>query len=256
MNVKVTQKVLDLCEERKVYFANAGETRLRIGDVLYVEPNQKIEPFTRFLTGNTLWNMGAFSFSWTSSWTAWKTDVSVGRYCSIAGSSRIFGSEHPYSRFSSSGVVYDKNYISSFPECQEQAEINGFVVEPFMQSPRCLTIGNDVWIGSHCAFKPGITIHDGAVIATGAVVTKDVPPYAIVGGVPAEVIKMRFPDTIIWEMMKLQWWDYCFTDFKNMRSDIPIEQFIERMKQDIEENRIHKFQPVLLTGEEIIAAAQ
>lgn len=57
----------------------------------------------------------------------------------------------------------------------------------------CLVkIGNDVWIGSHVAIKPGVKIHDGAIVATDAVVTKDVPPYSIVGGVPAKVIKCVF----------------------------------------------------------------
>ena len=255
MNVKINQKLLDLFKERNVYFANGGAQRLKIGDLLDVEANQKIEPYTLFLTGNSVWSMGSFSFSWTSSWTSWKTNVSVGRYCSIAGSSRIFGSEHPYSRFSSSGVIYDRNFVSFFPEYEKEAEKNNFVVEPFVTPPRSLTIGNDVWIGSHCAFKPGITIHDGAVIATGAVVTKDVPPYAIVGGVPAKVIKMRFPDNIIWEMLKLQWWDYCFADFKNIHSDIPVDQFINCVKQDIANGKLQKFEPVLLTGAEIIATA-
>lgn len=120
--------------------------------------------------------------------------------------------------------------------------------------PPRITIGNDVWVGSNCALKPGITIHDGAIIATGAVVTKDVPPYAIVGGVPAKVIKMRFPDNIIWEMLKLQWWDYCFTDF-NIEADAPVEQFIDTIKQGVSDGKIQKFEPVPLTGAEIIATA-
>jgi len=69
-------------------------------------------------------------------------------------------------------------------------------------------IGNDVWIGHRATIMPGVTVGDGAIIATNATVTKDVPAYAVVGGNPAKVIKMRFPDTEIARLLELQWWDW------------------------------------------------
>jgi len=68
-------------------------------------------------------------------------------------------------------------------------------------------IGNDVWIGANAIILQGVTIGDGAIVAAGAVVTKDVPPYAIVGGVPAKVIKYRFPDSTIVKLLEIKWWD-------------------------------------------------
>ena len=68
-------------------------------------------------------------------------------------------------------------------------------------------VGNDVWIASDVKLLPGIVIHDGAVIAAGAVVTKDVPPYAIVGGVPAKVIRYRFTKEQIESLLDIQWWN-------------------------------------------------
>lgn len=68
-------------------------------------------------------------------------------------------------------------------------------------------IGNDVWIGANAIILQGVTIGDGAIIAAGAVVTKDVPPYAIVGGVPAKVIKYRFSDEVILKLLQIKWWD-------------------------------------------------
>lgn len=68
-------------------------------------------------------------------------------------------------------------------------------------------IGNDVWIGSNALLLEGVTIGDGAIVASGAVVTKDVPPYAIVGGVPAKVIKYRFEPNDIEFLLNLKWWD-------------------------------------------------
>jgi acetyltransferase-like isoleucine patch superfamily enzyme len=69
-------------------------------------------------------------------------------------------------------------------------------------------IGNDVWIGFGCTILSGVKIGDGAVVAARSVVTKDVPPYAIVGGVPAKVIKYRFNEDIIEKLLKLKWWNW------------------------------------------------
>ena len=68
------------------------------------------------------------------------------------------------------------------------------------------TIGNDVWIGAHAQIKSGITIGTGSIVAAGAVVTKDVPPYAIVGGVPAKIIRYRFPEETVEKLLKSEWW--------------------------------------------------
>ena len=73
-----------------------------------------------------------------------------------------------------------------------------------------IVIGNDVWIGYEAVIMSGVTIGDGAIIGTRAVVTKDVPPYTIVGGVPAKQIRKRFPEEIISELLKLKWWDWTF----------------------------------------------
>lgn len=71
-----------------------------------------------------------------------------------------------------------------------------------------IIIGNDVWIGYEAVILAGVTIGDGAIIGTRAVVTKDVPPYSIVGGVPAKSIRKRFDDETIVELLRLKWWDW------------------------------------------------
>ena len=70
-----------------------------------------------------------------------------------------------------------------------------------------VSIGNDVWIGHNVIIVGNVTIGNGAVLAAGSVVTKDVPPYTIVGGVPAKEIKKRFSDSVIQEIEALKWWD-------------------------------------------------
>lgn len=76
------------------------------------------------------------------------------------------------------------------------------------QSKGDVVIGNDVWIGFGVTILSGVTIGDGAVVAAKSVVTKDVPPYAIVGGVPAKVLKHRFSTEVIAKLLKLQWWNW------------------------------------------------
>ncbi|WP_269799630.1 CatB-related O-acetyltransferase [Geodermatophilus chilensis] len=71
-----------------------------------------------------------------------------------------------------------------------------------------MTIGNDVWIGNRVTILRGVHVGDGAVLAAGAVVTRDVPPYAIVGGVPARLIRWRFPEPIREALARSQWWTW------------------------------------------------
>lgn len=71
-----------------------------------------------------------------------------------------------------------------------------------------VTVGNDVWVGLSAYISSGVTVGDGAVIAARSVVTKDVPPYAIVGGNPAKLIRLRFDEPTICDLLQLRWWDW------------------------------------------------
>ena len=77
-------------------------------------------------------------------------------------------------------------------------------------------IGNDVWIGYEAVVMAGVHIGDGSIIAANAVVTKDVEPYAVVGGVPAKMIKKRFPDETIQILEQMKWWDWNYEDIYNV----------------------------------------
>ena len=118
------------------------------------------------------------------------TAARIGNYCSIANFVTIGPGEHALSIFSTSPVIL------------EAAGMDKSLIE------KPVNIGNDVWIGTYAIILRGVTIGDGSVIAAGAVVTKDVPPYAIVGGVPARIIRYRQPEEMVHKLMDSKWWDY------------------------------------------------
>ncbi|MDL4470788.1 CatB-related O-acetyltransferase [Citrobacter braakii] len=102
-------------------------------------------------------------------------------------------------------------------------------MKPFITKPKNTTIGNDVWIGNDVVLKGGISIGDGAVVAANSVVTKDVPPYAIVAGVPAKIIKYRFESDIIEQLLKIKWWNYNYTDLPDNSKCDDIINFVTEM---------------------------
>lgn len=120
--------------------------------------------------------------------------IDIGSYCSIGpGVKIIAGGEHNYKLISSFPL---KSYlVTKDPETDTLS--NGAVV-----------IGNDVWVGANTIILSGVTIGDGVVIAAGSVITKDIPPYAIVAGVPAKVIDYRFEANMIDSLMEIKWWSW------------------------------------------------
>lgn len=121
----------------------------------------------------------------------------VGKFCSIASKTLIGGGGHPVDWVSSSPVFYQRNNVLK----------KEFATKPFQEYAETI-IGNDVWIGSHCLIKGGVSIGDGAVVGMGSVVTKDIPPYEIWGGNPAKCIRKRFDDETIARLQALQWWNW------------------------------------------------
>jgi acetyltransferase-like isoleucine patch superfamily enzyme len=125
-------------------------------------------------------------------------NTNIGKYCSISGDVICgLGGNHPIHFVSTSPVFYRKKCI-----------IPAFVTEDLFDDTLAeITIKNDVWIGRGAMIKEGITIGNGAIVAAGALVVKDVPAYAIVGGVPATIIKYRFEVRIIEQLLKTEWWN-------------------------------------------------
>ena len=129
------------------------------------------------------------------------SDSRIGKFCSIGKNVFIGTSFHPLDYLSTSPV----GYLDISPMT------DGMVLPADKRGTFCngkpVTIGNDVWIGLNAVIMDGVTIGDGAVIGACAVVTKDVPPYAIAVGIPAKVIKYRFPEDTIQRLLRSRWWD-------------------------------------------------
>lgn len=120
----------------------------------------------------------------------------IGKFCSIAYNSLIGLYEHP------------TNFVSTHPATYGiYGGKNLFGLQDTFADKPAPIIGNDVWIGANAVVLRGVTINDGAIIAAGAVVTKDVPAYSIVAGVPAKIIKYRFDKETIEFLQNLKWWD-------------------------------------------------
>ncbi len=148
---------------------------------------------------------------------------SIGKFCSIAAMTRINPGNHPMWRASQSHFTYRAS--AYFPGEEDEHEFFAW------RRAHHVSIGNDVWIGHGAIVLAGRSIGDGAVIAGGAVVTKDVAPYTIVGGNPARPIRPRFPAEIAARMQALAWWDWpheqlhaALADFRKLSA----EEFLDR----------------------------
>lgn len=178
-------------------------------------------------------------------------NVTVGRYCAFGEQVAVGQHEHPTDWLTSSRISYvpDMHDWRSILACEEP-ERHNFKATPFKQSNPTTTIGNDVWIGYGAYIRAGISIGNGAIIAARAVVTKDVPPYSIVAGVPAKVIKMRFPDEVIELAERIQWWRYCLLDVGANLSD-PKASLLE-IEEMVASDKLHPYVGRILSPADLI----
>lgn len=186
-------------QEMNIYTTNSEYTRFIDDDFLFVNEGTEIEPYCAFLVGSNLYSMNTCSYSWSNL----PCEVKIGRYCSIAANLSFLSVRHPYECLTSSSITYDE----SFPI------MNKIFKEPLkkihLDIPNKIThIQDDVWIGANVTLKSGLTIGTGSIIAANSVVVKDVMPYSIYGGNPAQFIKHRFDLEIISRLLISRWWLY------------------------------------------------
>lgn len=126
--------------------------------------------------------------------------LKVGKFCSIACGAKFL--------FTSANHTMHSISTYPFPIFFEEWGLDVTNITSAWDNKGDIVIGNDVWIGYEAIVLSGVTIGDGAIIGTRAVVTKDVPPYTIVGGIPAKPIRKRFSDEVISKLLELQWWNW------------------------------------------------
>ena len=126
--------------------------------------------------------------------------LKIGKFCSIACGAKFL--------FTSANHTMRSLSTYPFPIFFEEWDLSVNQITDAWDNKGDIVIGNDVWIGFEAVIMSGVTIGDGAIVGARAVVTKDVPPYTIVGGVPVKEIRKRFSDERISELLNLKWWDW------------------------------------------------
>ena len=147
----------------------------------------------------------------------------IGRFCAIAADVRINALNHPMERISQHKISYRPNEYFLYAKVDKE----------FREARKAASveIGNDVWIGHGAIILPGLKIGDGAVIAAGAVVSKNVEPFSIVAGVPAKRIKWRFGKKIRARISDLAWWNWTHDRLAEVVADMAalnVEAFLEK----------------------------
>jgi acetyltransferase-like isoleucine patch superfamily enzyme len=176
-------------------------------------------------------------------------DSDIGNYCSISAEVIINPMQHPLNYLSTHSFVFGDNggfrNVESFGRVKTQPV--------YKVARKRVEIGHDVWIGRRVIIMGGVNIGNGAVIAANSVVTKDVPPYAVVGGVPSRVIKYRFEEDMIDVVVRSNWFNYVMDksilgvlDYSNLHESLPVieecirSQRLQEIRLNILIDRINK----------------
>lgn len=175
-------------DTQTIYLKNAiTDTSITVGD--YTMYNDFVNDPTGFEKNNVLYH-----------YPINHDKLIIGKFCSIACGAKFL--------FNSANHTMASLSTYPFPLFFDEWELEKKNVTEAWDNKGDIIVGNDVWIGYEAVILAGVMIGDGAIIGTRAVVTKDVPPYTIVGGVPAKSIRKRFDDETISELLKLKWWDW------------------------------------------------
>jgi hypothetical protein len=173
--------------------------------------------------------------------------VEVGRYCSIGADLSWMGGVHPAAWATTSPIAYDPRALQHveafFKDYGAPYRPRSWNEPP----PWRVEIGHDVWIGDGVMIAPAVKIGHGAVVGARSLVLKDVPPYAVVAGSPARILRYRFPEALVERMLALAWWRYP-PDVLQAADVSQPEQFVEEPPRLIEAGA-RALSPVFLTAE-------
>jgi len=189
------------------------------------DKNTKFEGSNEVYNNSTILNSDIGYASYISS-DCILVNTKIGRFCSIADNVKIIAGNHPTKEYISTHPLFYSKFSKGKLKFKVKEEFNEYSFAD--GSSRLVVIGNDVWIGSHSLIMNGVTIGDGAIIAAGSVVTKNVPSFSIVGGVPAKLIRYRFSKEEIENITTLKWWE---KDFKWIEKNAYYFNSIDNIKK-------------------------
>lgn len=169
----------------------------------HVAKTAKVHRFAKLVKTN----LGEHSYIGVGSWT---TCCNIGPFCSIGANVNMGLTKHTLDTLSTSPIFQLQKNATGISWTDKDYAPNS------LDTPT-ITVEPDVWVGSNALILPGITLSTGCVIGAGAVVTHDVPPYAIVAGVPARVIRYRFSSEVINRLLEIQWWNLSDEDIISIR---------------------------------------
>lgn len=251
VKVRITPDLSALFDRHCLHTDQRRRKRWKVGDKLLVSKHALIEPYSHIMSGMTVPTaLGAFSYTFGQV----EPTLRVGRYCSIAHSVSQLGMGHPTDWVSSSPFSHNPQPLGGFQDYLLKNGVHRFELHDFDKGSAPIEIGNDVWIGEGALLKPGVTIGDGAIVAARAIVTHDVPPYAIVGGSPARLIRYRFAEELVERIKGAEWWRFGPDVLQPLDVRDP-EAFVDRFEQALADGAKPLDLPVL-TGQEIISAGE
>jgi phosphonate metabolism protein (transferase hexapeptide repeat family) len=185
--------------------------------------NSTFEPWTEVGEGSRLVNSTFQAYSYCDRF-ADIANTTVGRFANIAAMTRIGPTDHPFTHAAQHHFLYRSSYY--WDDASDDPDFFA------ARAARRTALGPDCWIGHGAIIKPEVTIGAGAIVASGAVVTKDVAPFMIVAGCPATPLRPRFDAPIIDRLMTLAWWDWdhsrlraALTDFRALKADAFLEKY-------------------------------
>ena len=226
-NIKLREQHINFLRENKIFLHPSGrydEVWLKTGRAYNTHyQSAHMERYSSQTAGPALSSLGAFSYSAASL----GPNASIGRYCAIGAETRIMKASHPYEWIGMCGFDYSNTepYGSYMREHGYEEAVREL---PEDKQASKVVIGNGVWIALNVLLKRQISIGEGAVVASNSVVTRDVPPYALVAGNPAQVKRLRFSEKIVERMLGSGWHRYAFTDFRTMDTSNP-EKFLDQL---------------------------
>ena len=184
--------------------------------------DSKIMDYVEVARNNLIMSTNIGKYTYTGNFTVIQS-ANIGKFCSISWGVTIGGGQHSYEHFTTHDILYNK--------------LRGFDISNRIAKKRyekaCI-IENDVWIGANSVVNRGVKVGNGAIIGAGSVVTKNIPPYAIVVGNPSRILKYRFNKTIISKLEKIAWWNLdnkIIEKIVKEYKDADIEEFTQAMEE-------------------------